>query len=119
MDKYDAFDLVLDKAADVCHVRKEDIINGSTLHCVYEARVLVVQFLRRYGLTYDDISTIVLRRLNPDPDYFPTIKEVRTKSKSISRLWSRYNDCCMNSKIFVAIATDINDYCRETFKIPH
>lgn len=71
MKKSEIFDRLLDKVCEVCEVRLGNIINGSKLQAVVDARMLAVQYLRRIGLTNDDIALIVMRKAKGDMTWCP------------------------------------------------
>lgn len=116
MKKSEIFDIVLAKVADVCEVSGDLIINGSKLQAVVDARLLVVQYLRRIGLSSDDIALTTLRRKSGDPNLVPPIGELRKKSKGIDKMFSNYSLRCMQSYAFCLMSKDISDFCRERYK---
>ena len=85
------FDIILNKVCEVCEVAESSVIGGSRMQSVVDARVLCVQYLRRIGLSNDDISLIVLRNTSGDP----TQDEIKKKSKSIDKMFKSYSDRCL------------------------
>ena len=81
MKKSEIFDILVNKVCDVCEVRIDTLIKGSKLQSVVDARVLSVQYLRRIGLTNDDIALIVMRKIKGDMTWCPPIQEVKAKAK--------------------------------------
>lgn len=116
MKKSEIFDLLLDKVAEVCEVKKEAIVNGSRLQAVVDARILSVQYLRRIGLSSDDIALIVERKRYNDMQYCPPLDVLKKKSKGIDRLFSCYSQRCLESYIFCMMSKDISEFCRNRYK---
>lgn len=114
MKKSEMCDLVLAKVSEVCEVNKESIIQGSRLQAVVDARVLAVQYLRRIGLSADDIATYALTRKNLGEP--PTLEEVKKKSKSIEKMFDSYSRRCLESYAFCLMSKDIKDWCKEKYK---
>lgn len=110
------FDLLLDKVGEVCEVRREDVVNGCKMQSVVDARVLLVQYLRRIGLSNDDIASIVLRKMNPDPDYYPTPEETKRKAKGVDKMFASYSERCLQSYAFCLMSRDIKAFCREAYQ---
>lgn len=100
MKKSEMFDILVNKVCDVCEVRLDALINGSKLQSVVDARVLAVQYLRRIGLTNDDISLIIMRRKQGDLTLCPPIQEVKKKSKGIQKMFDSYSQRCLDSYAF-------------------
>ncbi len=61
MKKSEIFNILLDKVAEICEVKRDSIINGIKLQAVVDARMLLVQYLRRIGLSSDDIALVVMK----------------------------------------------------------
>lgn len=113
MKKSEIFDKLLDKVSEVCEVNKESIINGSKLQAVVDARILAVQYLRRIGLSSDDISLIFIRRMNGNE---PTLQEIKKKAKSVDKMFNSYSSRCLESYVFCLMSKDIKVFCREQYK---
>ena len=116
MKKSEIFDRLLAKVCDVCEVRLDTIINGFKLQAVVDARVLSVQYLRRIGLTNDDIALIVMRKIKGDMTWCPPIQEVKKKSKGIQKMFDSYSRRCLESYAFCIMSSEIKDFCREQYK---
>lgn len=115
MKKSEMFDVILRKVCEECEVREESIINGTKMQSVVDARMLVVQYARRIGLSNDEIALIVLRKLAGTNDYFPEPSEIKSKSKGVDQLFKGYSDRCLQSRAFVLQSIDINTYVQGTF----
>lgn len=110
------FDILVDKVCDICDVSVELVITGCKRHDVVEARVLAVQYLRRIGLSFDDISLIVLRKLNGGHDYQPTMKELKSKAKAVQKMFNLYSQYCIDSYSFCLMSRDVQEFCHTTYK---
>lgn len=64
MKKSEVFDEMLEKVCEVCEVTAEHILNDSRIPAVVDARILLVQYLERAGLSNDDVALIVLKKTN-------------------------------------------------------
>lgn len=115
MKKSEIFNLLMDKICDVCEVRKESIIGGAKYQTVVDAKVLLVQYLRRLGLTNDEIALIMLRMKEDDMNYFPSVEEVKRKAKGIDNLFKIYSERCIQSRAFGLMSIEIRDFCAQTF----
>ncbi len=114
MKKSEICDLLLAKVSEVCEVHKESIIQGVKLQSVVDARVLAVQYLRRIGLSADDIAHHLLMRQNIGQE--PTLAEIKKKSKSIEKMFDSYSRRCLESYAFCLMSKDIKDWCKEKYK---
>lgn len=74
MKKSELFTAILDEVAEVCELRKEAILAGSKLQSVVDARILAVQYMRRHGLSSDDIPNLPDMEL-PSPSAFDQVKQ--------------------------------------------
>lgn len=117
MKKSELFLIILDKVAEVCEVRKEDILSGTKVQAVVDARILAIQYMRRMGLSSDDIAVVMLRMNSQEPGCAPTIKEIKAKAKSIDKTFNLYSSRCLDSKAFQMMSIEIRDFCRETFVV--
>lgn len=115
MKKSEMFDLLADKVSEVCQVRLDTIINGCKLQSVVDARMLLVQYARRAGLSNDDIALIVLRKIQGDDTYCPPLEVLKNKAKGIDRMFSQYSTRCMQSYMFGLMSIEIRNYFRETY----
>lgn len=110
------FDILMNKVCETCEVHSDLLINGSKLQAIVDARLLLVQYLRRVGLSSDDIALIVLRKRADDIGLMPPLSDIKMKAKNIDRLFSMYSDRCMQSYAFCLMSTEIRDFCVETYK---
>lgn len=113
MKKSEMFDIILDEVSEVCEVSKESIIKGVKIQAVVDARMLCVQYLKRIGLSSDDIALITLRRQGKDP----TLEEIRSKAKSVDKQFDTYSQRCVESYSFCLMSRDISLFCREQYNI--
>ena len=116
MKKSEIFDILVNKVCDVCEVRVDTLINGSRLQAVVDARVLAVQYLRRIGLTNDDIALIVMRKIKGDMTWCPPMHDVKQKSKGVQKMFDSYSRRCLESYAFCIMSSEIKDFCRELYK---
>lgn len=112
MKRSEIFDTVIGKVAEVCEVNVDDIISGSKIQSVVDARVITVQYLRRAGLSNDDIAEIVLKKLG----ITPTVDAVKRKAKGVDKMFCSYSNRCLQSFAFCLMSKDIKAFCRETYK---
>lgn len=116
MKKSEIFHGILDKVCEVCEVRKDCVINGSKIQAVVDARILTVQYLRRIGLSSDDIALIVMREINGDPKYCPPLAQLKMKAKAIDKTFNSYSARCLQSYAFCLMSKDITDFCHEQYR---
>ena len=114
MKKSEICDLVLAKVSEVCEVNKESIIQGVKLQSVVDARVLAVQYLRRIGLSADDIAHHLLMRQNLGQE--PTLAEIKKKRKGIEKAFDMYSRRCLDSYAFCLMSQEIKEYCKEKYE---
>lgn len=107
------FDAIIAKVSEVCEVDADDIIEGCKLQSVVDARVLAVQYMRRAGLSSDDIAFIVLRKLGKENI---TVDDIKSKAKGVDKMFSSYSDRCLQSYAFCLMSTDVKLYCHEAYK---
>lgn len=115
MKKSEIFDILVKKVCEVCEVRYEMVITGSKLQSVVDARVLSVQYLRRIGLTNDDIALIVMRKLKGDMTWCPPLHDVKAKAKGVQKMFDSYSQRCLESYAFCIMSSEIKDFCREQY----
>ncbi|MCQ2147321.1 MAG: hypothetical protein MJZ16_07380 [Bacteroidales bacterium] len=115
MKKSEMFSIVLGKVAEVCEVREESIINGSKMQAVVDARILAVQYLRRIGLTNDDIALIIYRISSGDMNACPTMSDLKKKARNIDRLFCSYSQRCLESYAFCLMSKEIKEFCHEKY----
>lgn len=115
MKKSEIFDLVLGKVCEVAEVRTDSVLSPCRLQAVVDARVLAVQYLRRIGLTNDDIALIVLRKRAGDMTLCPPMDEIKAKAKGIDKMFSSYSERCLQSYAFCLMSVEIKRFCRETY----
>lgn len=110
------FDIVTDKVCEVCEVRRSHIMNGSRLQAVVDARILIVQYLHRIGLSHDDIALLVLRELMQNPTYCPPLCDIKAKAKGVDKMYMAYEQRMKESFAFGLMSVEVRDYCRERYK---
>jgi Mg2+ and Co2+ transporter CorA len=110
MKKSEIFDLVIDKVCEVCEVDRERVLGCCKLQSVCDARVLAVQYLRRAGLSNDDIALSVLRRTGKE---HTSLDSVKRKAKGVAKMFSSYSERCLQSFAFCSMSADIKEYFRE------
>lgn len=115
MKKSELFDAVLGKVCDVCEVEEDALLSGCKNQDIVDARMLLVQYLRKLGLSNDEIAKIYLLRSIGDND-IPTMTAIKSKSKGIDRLYNSYVERCRESMIFGLMSSDVRIYCDEITK---
>lgn len=116
MRKSEIFHTLLDEVSKVCEVRKDCIIQGSKLQAVVDARTLAVQYLRRIGLSSDDIALLVLREKAGDPELCPSLPDLKKKANGINKTFNSYSSRCLESYAFCLMSQDIKDFCRRKYE---
>ena len=113
MKKSELFDRIIDKVCEVCEVRRATMMSQSKIQAIVDARILGVQYLRRTGMSFEEIALYVMRESAGDSELCPPISEVRKKAKGMRRLFGSYTFRCYESKMFQmlsrAILTDLKD----------
>lgn len=113
MKKSELFDTLMNKVCEVCEVCSADIINGRRTQDVVDARMLLVQYLRKGGLSNDDIAAIFIRKVTGNR--LPPLDAVKRKAKNIDRLYNEYYYRKNESRIFSMMSDEINEFCREFY----
>lgn len=103
----------MNKVCEVCEVCSADIINGRRTQDVVDARMLLVQYLRKGGLSNDDIAAIFIRKVTGNR--LPPLDAVKRKAKNIDRLYNEYYYRKNESRIFSMMSDEINEFCREFY----
>lgn len=116
MKKSELFDQILAKTCEICEVRVDDVLNGSKLQAVVDARYLAVQYMRRVGLSNNDISLILFRKDCDDPMACPSMTDLRQRAKSVQRMFDSYGQRCFDSKAFRLMSIDLHKWCNEQFE---
>lgn len=99
----------------VCEEREitvEELHSKYHPHHYVEARVLAVQYLRRVGLSRDDIAKEILKHkgiTNPSQD------EIKQKAKNVDKLFCSYSTYCLNSDAFCGYSQTIKERCTEKY----
>lgn len=119
MKKSEIFNILLDKVCEVCEVTRSNVIRGSKIQAVVDARILAIQFLRRAGLTNDDIALIVFREQAGDPAYSPDLSVLKKKAKGIDKSFRAYLDRCLQSYAFCLMSVEIKTFCAEMYEGMH
>lgn len=109
------FNDILVQVCDLCEVDAEGVLNGCKQQSYVDARMLCVQYLRRLGMTSDEIAIIVIRMLRNDMTYKPAADEVRGKSRGVEKMFNSYSNRCLQSRAFVLMSTALKKYCDERF----
>lgn len=115
MKKSEMFNTILRQVCELCEVDAEGVVNGCKQQSYVDARMLCVQYLRRLGLTSDEIAIIVIRILKGDMSYKPNQEEVRSKSRGVEKMFNSYSTRCLQSRAFVLMSTDLKKFCDEHF----
>lgn len=119
MKKSEIFDVVITKVAEVCEVSVERIISPSRVQSVVEARVLLVQYLRRIGLSNDNIAEILMRRKAGDPTMEISDNELKQKAKTIDSIFNSYSMRCLQSYSFCLMSQELAKFCRDEYGERH
>ena len=61
MKKSELFDRIIDKVCEVCEVRRATMMSQSKIQAIVDARILGVQYLRRAGMSFEEIALYVMR----------------------------------------------------------
>ena len=115
MKKSVVFDEMLAKVCEVCEVSAEHILNDSRIPAVVDARILLVQYLERAGLSNDDVALFVIKRCKGD-DYHPTLTEMRNKAKSVNKMFNSYSRRCLQSYVFCLMSKELKEYFRSRYE---
>lgn len=110
MKKSEIFNLVIDEVCEECEVRRDCVIDGNRMQSVVDARILAVQYLRRLGLSSDDIALFVLREIDGDPTLCPDIKDLKSKARSVNKMFNSYSARCLESASFRSMSLDIKHF---------
>lgn len=110
------FNALVDKVCEVCEIRKDLLINGSKLQSVVDGRILLVQYLRRIGLSSDDIALLTLREAAGDYELCPSIQDLKKKSRVISRIFNSYSERCLQSYSFSLMSVEISKFCQSEYE---
>lgn len=113
MKKSELFDILMNKVCEVCEVRYLDIVQGRRMQSVVDARMLLVQYLRRGGLSNDDIALIFICKVAQD---CPSIDAVKRKAKNIDRLYLGYRMRIKESRIFALMSDELDKFCLDFFR---
>lgn len=115
MNKSEIFDAVVDKVCELCEVNKDDVMGGVKERDVVDARLLAVQYLRRIGFSNDEVALLALKRCTGDATLRTVDKAVKTKAKSVDKMFRAYSDRCLQSKMFCIISTELAKFLRDEF----
>lgn len=113
MKKSELFDGILAKVCEVCEVDYDAVIGGSKAQYIVDARCLAIQYLRRAGLSSDEIALIILRKTS---GVEPDATAIKKKAKAMDNLFKSYTERCLQSKVFCLLSKHINEWCVETYK---
>lgn len=115
MKKSQMFNIILEQVCELCEVDAEGVLGGCKQQSYVDARILCVQYVRRLGMTCDEIATIVIRLLKDDMTYKPTPEEIRGKSRGVEKMFNGYSTRCLQSRAFVLMSTSLKKFCDEHF----
>ena len=116
MKKSEMYNLVVDKVCEICEVRRDTVINGRKMQAVVDARILIVQYLKRIGLSSDDIALLILRELAGDSFLCPPLSELKKKAKAVDKIFNFYSSRCLESYSFCLMSVDVKEWCRNRYK---
>lgn len=116
MKKSEIFATLVDKVCEVCEVDRAGVIKGARSQSFVVARVLAVQYLRRIGLSCDDIALLIIREAKGDPNYVPPTHKLKIKSRSVDKIFNSYSSRCLESYAFCLMSREIKEYCHEQYK---
>ena len=119
MKKSEIFDIVIAKVSEVCEVSADSIVNNSKTQSVVEARVLLVQYLRRIGLSNDNIAEILMRKRAGDPTLDISYDELKKKAKAIDCIFNSYSSRCLQSYSFCLMSQELAAFCRDKYGERH
>ena len=80
MKKSELFDRIIDKVCEVCEVRRATMMSQSKIQAIVDARILGVQYLRRTGMSFEEIALYVMRESAGDSELCPPMSEVEGSS---------------------------------------
>lgn len=107
MRKSEIYDYVVNDVCEICEVSRDSLLSESRLQPLVDARILVVQYLRRLGFGFDEITLNIIRERVDTPDYKPPIIEIRKKSKNLRRQFCCYTLRCLDSKMFQRLSREL------------
>ena len=107
MKKSEIFNIIIDKVCEVCEVRRESMMSSSKVQAIVDARILGVQYLRRTGMSFEEIALYVMRESSGNMELCPPMEEVRRKAKGMRRLFGSYTFRCYESKMFQMLSKTI------------
>lgn len=56
MKKSELYNIILNEVCEVCEVRRTTVVSSSKMQAVVDARILAVQYLRRAGMSFEEIA---------------------------------------------------------------
>lgn len=115
MRKSEIFNTVVAKICEVCEVRRDSLINHKKIQTAVDARILAVQYLRRLGLSTDEIALYVIREAKGDCEYFPEEQELKNRSRAINKMFNGYSARCLESYSFCQMSKEILEFCLDRF----
>lgn len=113
MKRSEIFNILVDRVCEECEVNRSDVLGPSRVQSVVAARVIAVQYLRRIGLSNDDIAEMVLRCKG---NISPNQEEIKQKAKNIDKLFCSYSNYCLNSYAFCIMSKTIKEFCHEQYQ---
>lgn len=109
------FNMLADKVSEVCEIPKDKILSASKSQPLVDARVLLVQYLRRVGFSSDDVARLFIT-CNPQWEGgYPDDSTIKQKAKGIDKMFCSYSTRCLQSYAFCLMSLEIKKFCRETY----
>lgn len=115
MKKSELYDEILAKVSEVCEVRAELILSPQKTQSVVDARVLCVQYLRRSGLTNDEIALITARKRANDMALELDTLELKKKARGVGKMFDSYSSRCLQSRAFCLMSSELAEFVRERY----
>lgn len=115
MRKSEIYNRIVDKVCEVCEVRRDSVIQGRKMQAVVDARILIVQYLKRIGLSADDIALYVFRELEGDPCLCPPLDVLKKKAKGVDKMYNSYSARCLESYSFCLMSVEVRDFCHDEY----
>lgn len=117
MKKSELYNIILDEVCEVCEVRRTTVVSSSKMQAVVDARILAVQYLRRAGMSFEEIALYVMREASGDAAYCPAVKDLRSKAKGIRKLFGSYTFRCYDSMMFQMLSRTIQADLKSIYEL--
>lgn len=108
MKKSELYQKIVEKVCEVCEINYDHLIRGCRLQAVVDARILSVQYLRRAGLSNDDIALITLKAIGNDEHIH--LEQIKKKARGIDKEFRSYSDRCLQSLSFRMMSVEIRNF---------